>query len=71
VQRVQDTDEAREPKQDDAGRVSQASRCLIARPELPLSDRQLALGAQARSADDLQTTLWERRQVALCRGSLA
>jgi hypothetical protein len=43
VQRVQDTDEAREPKQDDAGRVSQASRCLIARPELPF------IGSPARA----------------------
>jgi hypothetical protein len=39
VQRVQDTDEAREPKQDDAGR----SRCLIARPELPF------IGSPARA----------------------
>jgi hypothetical protein len=58
VQRVQDTDEAREPKQDDAGRESQASRCLMAHPELPFTG-------------DHSMTLEERLRVTLCRGSHA
>ena len=58
MQRVQDTGEACEPKQDDAGRESQSSRRLMAHSELPF-------------IDDHSMTLWERRQVALCRGSLA
>jgi hypothetical protein len=58
VQRVQNTDEGSEPKQDDTGREPQASRSLMAHPELPF-------------IEDHWTTLWERRQVALCRGSPA
>jgi hypothetical protein len=58
VQRIQDTGEGGQPKQDDAGRESQSSRCLMAHPELPFIDYH-------------SMTLWERRRVALCRGSLA
>jgi hypothetical protein len=58
VQRVQDTAEAREPKQHDASRESQASGCLTAHPELPF-------------IDDHSMTLGERLRVVLCRGSHA
>jgi hypothetical protein len=46
VQRVQNADEGSEPKQDDTSREPQASRSLMAHPELPF-------------LDDHRRTLWE------------
>jgi hypothetical protein len=55
VQRVQNTDEGNEPKQDDTGRESKVSRSLMAHPELPFRDdhrRKLREGGKSRCAVD-------------------